>query len=205
VDTAQRVYLEKIDAVAQICLRLLNAETPVSPVQNWWFAGFHPCWTDKSAIARATKAASRKRRLQTRAVPFVPVEIPKDSTVPRPHRPTAAPGVFKGVQMRSQLEIRFAAELEKLGVHWEYEPDRVGKEQYLVDFYLPDYRAWVEVKGRFDARDEYQLPEVAKHLWDNGAERLFVYTQRRAYRVRYDGFEEMTHPAFWSLLQVGGG
>lgn len=115
-------------------------------------------------------------------------------------RPGAVPGVFMGVQMRSQLEIRFAAKLQELGTRWAYEIERLGEEQYLVDFYLPDLRIWVEVKGTFEARDNYQLPAVALYLQNQRQEQLYVYTQTKAFRVNTDSFASMNHKDFWEIL-----
>ena len=41
-------------------------------------------------------------------------------------RIVSLPGVVKGVEMRSQLEVRFAEELERRGIAWRYEPERIG-------------------------------------------------------------------------------
>lgn len=71
----------------------------------------------------------------------------------------AIPTTYQGVLMRSRLEARWAQRLDSLGLHWEYEPSvlRLGRGRaglYLPDFWLPEQRAWIEVKGphweRFD-------------------------------------------------------
>ena len=48
----------------------------------------------------------------------------------------ARPTVYKGIQMRSRLEARWAAELDAWGVEWLYEPRAYADEngQYLPDF-----------------------------------------------------------------------
>lgn len=54
--------------------------------------------------------------------------------------------------MRSRLEARWARLLDLNSISWAYEPEliRLGKGRgasYVPDFYLPDQRAWLEVKG----------------------------------------------------------
>lgn len=50
----------------------------------------------------------------------------------------ARPTVYKGIQMRSRLEAKYAQELDKHQINWEYEPKCFADEtgQYLPDFVL---------------------------------------------------------------------
>jgi hypothetical protein len=51
---------------------------------------------------------------------------------------------------RSQLERDWAATLDALWIVWDYEPERVTLRDgrgYIPDFWLPDLRTWLEVKG----------------------------------------------------------
>lgn len=52
----------------------------------------------------------------------------------------ARPTVYKGIQMRSRLEARFAAYLDGFGRPWQYEPQCFANEdgQYLPDFLTHD-------------------------------------------------------------------
>lgn len=65
----------------------------------------------------------------------------------------ARPTTYNGVPMRSRLEARFAAFLDRSGFTWEYEPRAFASEQgqYLPDFRVSDAGArsdmYVEVKG----------------------------------------------------------
>jgi hypothetical protein len=64
---------------------------------------------------------------------------------------------YKGCRFRSRLEARWAVFFDSLGVVWEYESRRIQVTQrltmkgesyeYLPDFWLPDFKTWVEVKG----------------------------------------------------------
>ena len=58
--------------------------------------------------------------------------------------------VYKGYRFRSRLEARWAVFFEALGVKWEYEKegfDLGDDTKYLPDFWLPEQKVWVEVKG----------------------------------------------------------
>lgn len=71
--------------------------------------------------------------------------------------------VYRGVRFRSRLEARWAVFFDTLGIPWEYEKEgyRVGSNRraYLPDFWLPEQRSWVEVKGSVDALDFQLLAE----------------------------------------------
>lgn len=75
------------------------------------------------------------------------------------------PMTYRGTRFRSTLEADWAATLESLDMHWQYEPVAVsidGDTQYLPDFYLPTQRVWAEVKGPLDERiDKPRLLQAA--------------------------------------------
>lgn len=64
---------------------------------------------------------------------------------------TAIETRYAGCRFRSRLEARWAVFFDHLKIKWEYEPQgyRVGpdKRPYLPDFRLPEFGAFVEVKG----------------------------------------------------------
>jgi hypothetical protein len=132
------------------------------------------------------------------------VEHETDSLITPNHEkhsryPKAVAGEFDGIQFRSQLEIRFAAELKKRSVAYEYEPARIGKGNYLIDFHLPDHAIWVEVKGKMDARDEYLLQECAEYLL---TDQLYLYSSdRKMHRVHGDSLEYLWPGKFWDMLE----
>lgn len=68
--------------------------------------------------------------------------------------------VYKGYRFRSRLEARWAVFFDALGVRWEYEKEGydfgfIGR--YLPDFWLPDHRLWVEIKGNNPTENEHRL------------------------------------------------
>ena len=110
------------------------------------------------------------------------------------------PESIKRTRFRSQLEIAFALQLEARGIRWFYEPERLCR--YLVDFYLPESRLWVEVKGRLNSRDHLLLRDVATFLATERKQRLFMYTARQAYLVSPSAFEPLTHADFWQMASA---
>jgi len=216
----QKRFAASVNNGAQICLTLLNAEPiPRQGMTNWQFIGFHPYRQDASAITReksrikerllekrvqeremAKQKAREEKLAQKRASAATDVPTTAPPTTGAGRRVGAVPGIFKGVQFRSQLEIRFVTQLEAKGIRWIYEGERLGDGQYLVDFYLPDLKTWVEVKGRIEPRDDYLLKEVADLLKRSRQEQLFVYTQSKAYRVTAREFKEIAHKDLWELL-----
>ena len=65
-------------------------------------------------------------------------------------------------RFRSAFEFNFATFLDKEQIPYEYETIKFRyqpkKKTYTPDFYLPDYRMYIETKGRFVTEDR------AKHL-----------------------------------------
>ncbi|GAB4553135.1 MAG: hypothetical protein OHK0023_21890 [Anaerolineae bacterium] len=110
------------------------------------------------------------------------------------------PESVKYTRFRSQLEISFALALEARGIRWFYEQERI--ERYLVDFYLPDCRVWVEVKGVVSTRDHLLLRTVAAVLAAERKHRLYMYTSQQTYLVGEGDFQPLSHDAFWDRLRI---
>ena len=73
---------------------------------------------------------------------------------------TAIPTEYNGVQMRSRFEANVALVFDQLRLRWQYEPKSfLFKEagHYRPDFYLPDHRTWVEVRGYGDPYNDMAL------------------------------------------------
>jgi hypothetical protein len=208
----QHAFAATVSGLVDQVLMLLNAE-PAPSGSGWSCRGFHPWWTDNTLIDRHNQrrkkreAEERKRQKQEERRRARGIRPSENGTQPSDipitgagRRYGARPGKFMGVQMRSQLEIRFAAELQERNIRWVYEGEVLGEGGYLVDFYLPSLASWVEVKGQFEPRDNFLLKEVAEYLKRERQQRLFVYTQTKAFVVNSSGFREISHGAFWSML-----
>lgn len=212
----QIAYITTITKLAEHCVELLNSDpSSIAPI-SWSLRGFHPFWPDNTAITTFNNRSKKQEAETKRQEKLVKKQQEQQAKVAQaiaegkaPHSPPqtgagrrvgAVPGIFKGVQFRSQLEIRFATELEAKQIRWFYEAERLGDGNYLVDFYLPDLRCWVEVKGRFEPRDHYLLKDVASYLKKERNERLFVYTQNKVFGASSSRFTEMPHPDFWQKV-----
>lgn len=57
--------------------------------------------------------------------------------------------VYSGWFFRSRTEARWSVFFEYLGVRYEYEPQMFMLDGmvYMPDFFLPDVKTWVEIKG----------------------------------------------------------
>ena len=205
---ANQSYIDTLTTLSNQLLILLNAEPANNPMDRWDCRGYHPFWTDNTLITRHNnrmkKEAAEERKRQRLQEKLEKRKTASDTPIPTTgagRRYGAIPGIFKGIQFRSQLEIRFATELESRGIKWVYETERLGDGNYLVDFYLPEFKAWIEVKGRFEPRDEYLLKSVADYLKQEREERLFVYTQQgKCYKVNATRFSPIERKNFWQRL-----
>lgn len=59
--------------------------------------------------------------------------------------------VYNGYRFRSRLEARWAVFFDSFGIPYEYEPEGyvlLSGEAYLPDFYLPWFKAFVEIKRK---------------------------------------------------------
>lgn len=57
---------------------------------------------------------------------------------------------YKGYRFRSRLEARWAVFFDALGVRWEYEKEGYDLDGvlYLPDFWLPELKCFIEIKGQ---------------------------------------------------------
>lgn len=110
----------------------------------------------KPATGAAKKATTAKPRTTTRsaAKPSTAsrpgAKAPVRRKVSRAPKPKGLEAAYSGRIFRSRLEARWAILMDLLSINWDYEPShyQVGPElYYLPDFYLPEHRLWLEVKG----------------------------------------------------------
>lgn len=70
---------------------------------------------------------------------------------------------YQGYAFRSRLEARWAVFFDHLKIRWDYEPEgfELGNGlRYLPDFWLPDWKIWVEVKP--DAPDDVTAEKASR-------------------------------------------
>lgn len=73
--------------------------------------------------------------------------------------------------VRSSWEKKLALWLIENEIRFFYEPKRFSvdsSKSYLPDFYLPDFKLWVEVKGRPNCNDWPKVEKWAKKKWGLG-------------------------------------
>lgn len=78
---------------------------------------------------------------------------------------------YAGCRFRSRLEARWAVFFDALGIEWHYEPEgfETAYGRYLPDFWLPESKAWIEIKGgKPTKRDVARCAEVAREEWGKG-------------------------------------
>lgn len=119
---------------------------------------------------------------------------------------------YNGYRFRSRLEARWAVFMSTMFVPFQYEAEgfRHGTQQYLPDFWLPDIRAWVEVKPRIDQRLRLSAKEHAKVVaFQQGlaaaksADRFFIVSGE-AYLGEYDVYVVVQNPeGEWEVLLYG--
>lgn len=123
--------------------------------------------------------------------------------------------VYKEYKFRSRLEARWAVFFDTLGVKWEYETEGfqfADGTRYLPDFWLPDWKVWVEIKG--DAPSETDAVKI-KNLTLEGAAPVLVgvglpgiLPMELHYRILNQGSRHYYHtpciPSFGEFRDRGG-
>jgi hypothetical protein len=73
--------------------------------------------------------------------------------------------IYKNIEFRSMLDVRWAAFFDRLAIKWSYEPELFKFAcglQYLPDFWLPDYQSFVEIKPVTDFEGFEKCAALAK-------------------------------------------
>ena len=96
--------------------------------------------------------------------------------------PTVGP---RGIKFRSRMESRWAQWFEDHNVIWEYEAEGFTfmGVRYLPDFWLPEIKTFIEVKGILDPVDEIKLQLLAEHMTPKGIATAVVHDVRPAAQV----------------------
>lgn len=82
---------------------------------------------------------------------------------------------YNGYRFRSRLEARWAVFFDTAGIPYEYEKEGFQTEAgwYLPDFWLPQQKCWVEIKGGpLPKEDEHRIIDFVRH----SEHPLFVFT-----------------------------
>lgn len=90
------------------------------------------------------------------------------------------PVFYRGVRMRSRFEGRFASVLDLFKIAWQYEPGDfilTNQRVYRPDFWLPEGKTWVELKGFVEEASDEELDRFDEFAWQriaSGDDALFV-------------------------------
>ena len=73
-------------------------------------------------------------------------------------------GKYKGINMRSSWEIKYAKYLDKNNIKWLYESQTfdLGDSAYTPDFYLPKTNEYIEIKGYLTEKCKNKLNKFSK-------------------------------------------
>ena len=82
--------------------------------------------------------------------------------------------------MRSRLEASTATILDSAGIEWMYEPEGFDLRGvwYLPDFWLPENRLFLEVKGILDKRSEEKVIRLAQACSDSDIQVMLLHNVR---------------------------
>jgi hypothetical protein len=97
---------------------------------------------------------------------------------------------YCGIRFRSRLEARYAILFDELGLKWEYEKEGfdIHGKKYLPDFWFPEQKWWIEIKGGKPTREEEcLLYEVAEHTHAKAAYIFFGQMHMPGEVTSWDG------------------
>ncbi len=74
--------------------------------------------------------------------------------------------VYDGYRFRSRLEARWAVFFKTLGIPYKYEKEGYDLDgtYYLPDFWLPEQKCWIEIKGQHPTNEEHKKCELLTEL-----------------------------------------
>jgi len=83
---------------------------------------------------------------------------------------------YNGYKFRSRIEARWAVFLDAMDIEYQYEPEGYelkSGERYLPDFYLPEDKVWLEVKGgNIGKKDLLKCEEFAYEVQEEARFRI---------------------------------
>ena len=96
----------------------------------------------------------------------------------------SVPTIYKGIQMRSKLETKIAYFLDFLKIKWIYEPQVFHLSSgiiYKPDFYLPEHKQWIEVKGVIGNNNL----KISKTFVDDNDQELILISSNKIHYFEY--------------------
>ena len=118
-------------------------------------------------------------------------------TSPRSKSPRRTP------KLKSKFEKRFYDEITRLGLAFDYEPDRLGYQLDLV--YKPDWKVhdelYLETKGKFDYVERRKMLAVKEANPDKEVRMVFMRNQKlnKGSKMTYGSWCDK-HGIRWSVF-----
>ena len=96
--------------------------------------------------------------------------------------------IYKDNYLRSSWELKVAQWLDQNNIEWEYESKncrfkRPNGKYYIVDFYLPKFNRWIEVKGWWD---EHSIEKCNDFINVNGEDSLIIIDKLNINNINLD-------------------
>lgn len=91
------------------------------------------------------------------------------------------PTVYNGIQFRSKLEASTAKLMDDIGLEWQFEVEGYDLGNgiwYLPDFYVPQNRLFIEVKGILDPKSEEKVTALAGACAGSGIRVMLLFNTR---------------------------
>lgn len=74
----------------------------------------------------------------------------------------ALESIYRGYKFRSRIEARWAVFFDTLGIPYQYEKEGfdLNGTWYLPDFWLPEQKCWIEIKGKAPTAQEQEKADL---------------------------------------------
>ena len=90
------------------------------------------------------------------------------------------------MRFRSKFEAEVAMSLNRRGVDFKFEPDKIPYQRdpsvYIPDFYIPKNNIYIEVKGRLTQQDRVKHLLVKKQNPDFEVKFFFANANKKIYK-----------------------
>lgn len=118
---------------------------------------------------------------------------------------SAIPTTYNGITFRSQIESKFACCCDKLNIKWQYEPKhfilKKSATKYTPDFYLPELKLWVEIKGIIMDEHINILKELSEEL---NEESMIVSSTNSYYIEKWKDKDEIKYDTWLDNAVIFG-
>lgn len=118
---------------------------------------------------------------------------------------------YNGYKFRSRLEARWAVFFDAVGLKYEYEKEGFDLDgiYYLPDFWLPELKTWIEIKGDIPSKEERKKCSLLAGKIKN---RVYLLhgdipyipikneKEKNNYGIVYDDFWDLMYDRNWVMF-----